>query len=461
MDFPVQLAQLVAQSRMNNMPTIRQPNPGEMRPSYAGSEGWGPTGQAFGKGIGDYLQSTVVETNKKKYMEENDPQLLRQQATDFAKAYQEMTKEQREMIKKSAHTNPEAYMKLTKFAKAAPELYNIVKNDPGVPDYIVPIEFVPSKTRMEAETYAGMPQKERGELLTAGPRSQLATAGHQGALQKQTEAQTAEMPRRLSMEEEKLSNERARLGIDERRATADELVAASHLAQADMARQMQSVNKRAKEAEIRYHDAQARAADRKDPNLIMIEREKLQFEREQQQYKRSIIQKYEDTDKALMTKTDIDPEEKLAYRVKAATDTARLLKSTLQEDPTAVMILATAADTLIRESMTANGSVKSIPEHQFILSKSKTQQLDPLRVSLARSILAAQSMDPRSILEMNQMLDTYERLASTFWAELVPEAGGDPKKAAQIIKSNVNRLRQEDGKRILLEQQAKSKKGGK
>jgi hypothetical protein len=121
-DFPVQLAQLIAQNRQTQAQPIRQPQVQQLNPMQSTSVGWGPVGEAFGKGAGDYINQTYVQAEKNKYMQENDPIEIQKRAEKAFALYSNLSPAEQTKIDKWMNETPEGLKWLQKIQKSASHL---------------------------------------------------------------------------------------------------------------------------------------------------------------------------------------------------------------------------------------------------------------------------------------------------------------------------------------------------
>jgi hypothetical protein len=458
--FPQQLAQLIAQNRPNFQ--VQQPQVQSL-PSLVQGGAPGqldPLGAAFGKGIGTALQDTIGATEKQKWLQENDPLEIEKRAVEFVEAYNKLDDTSQAQVLKQAMSDPKGYSKLARFAKSRPELFDKVADPiPGQPDKYYPRKFALNKADIEARDLARMPQTDRIADMRAVPNLQRAQTVESGATAALRGAQTTDIPLNRQAENRKVV-------ADEMTAEANQTKAGADMAQVNQAGRMEDVNKREKEAHIKTLEAQARAADRRDPELakltIQLEREKNALRVDKEKDRRSIVGKYMESRQSI-EKSVGDLEMKLPQFVSNATSTARLLKGNDPGDPAGTQLLLSATDLLTRAALNPKtGGIAGTADEYSIIKpwtyfKTPKWVINPQNLGLAKEILSSMGSpeDAQSVKDLQDHLEIFRKITGTFWPslpDLVPGIGSPktPEEAQKLIDGIVKKVMKDESLRLML-----------
>ncbi len=178
-DYVQTLAQLMAISRNANTPRVNDPQAGQLTfPQGSTNQGYGTMGEQFGKGIGDYIKDTFVETQKKKYLQENDPIEIQKRAEKSFEIYQRLSPAEQTKMDNWLNNTAEGLRYLKQMQIAAPHLLTKVKKEygeagppPGVTaddtDIVRFIRTTPSESLQKEQALMGMAPTDRQKMLFA------------------------------------------------------------------------------------------------------------------------------------------------------------------------------------------------------------------------------------------------------------------------------------------------------
>jgi len=154
--------------------------------SGSSSNGYGPVGEAFGKGVGDYINQTMVQAQKNKYMQENDPIEIEKRAERFYGIYNNMPSQEQDKVDKWLNETPEGLKWLDRLNKHAGHLMTKVPlpkdyvAKPGeAPDDITwyrPLRTIQTKEQQQNALTPTLPPDQRENILFADQIAKLKEA---------------------------------------------------------------------------------------------------------------------------------------------------------------------------------------------------------------------------------------------------------------------------------------------
>jgi hypothetical protein len=400
-DFPVQLAQIIASARQSQQPfNIGQAQPARIGELQNMSGGGGAIGEQFGKGAGDYLQQTLVEAQKKKYMEENDPQIMNERTLKFVEAYQKMTPAERENIKKASHINPQAYSMLVRMSKARPELFDVVKNpEPGKPDEVYPRSFTMPEAQQKAEALGGMLPADRNKTMFAQENLQGAQAA---AVPIQAAAQTAQA------------------------------AAATKQASLEEARNPSTIAMQKAHAWY-YYNGMKNARDAQTLEDLKAANKQIQ----------TILA----TTETNYFKLKSNPQTSAAadeLLIRNALEAGGKIKQIDPDDPVGPALYKQAVDHLVQKTQTALVAAQKYNKLSPFWGRvgaSKPQPLDPKWGQAATMVIDRWEKDISSVAELKLFTDSYVNLARHYWEDFYPDAK-TPEEATKIIQKEILNLKE-------------------
>lgn len=192
-DYTQTLAQLLAQSRQGNSLVARDAQP-TFAPYAVGStnQGYGATGEAFGKGIGEYIKQTYVEAEKQRYLEENDPVRIQAKAEKDFNIYQSMSPSEQDQYDKWLNESPEGLRWLKQMQKAGQHLLTKVPMTtpgqtgqaplpPGVSkddkEMVRFMRVLPSTERQKAILQQGLSPEQQQAMAFSKENKEIAEGG--------------------------------------------------------------------------------------------------------------------------------------------------------------------------------------------------------------------------------------------------------------------------------------------
>jgi hypothetical protein len=498
-DFPVQLAQLIAQNRATQQPhQIQQPSVPQLNALSATGVGWGPVGEQFGKGVGDYIKSTYAQAQKNKYLQANDPIEIQKRAKQMFDLYQTLGPEEQKRMDDWFNNTAEGLSELKRFQSAAPGL---MTKEPRPEGEILPpgasrddremVRFIrvpPSEASQKAQALYSM----RGQAPPQAPIMQPPGAPIQPradlAIQPQAPPQgQAPMDLRNQLLFSKENVERAQVPYYQsgtalhEAQTADTLASTKERPQRlDLARRevvAREIDSRAsllraktdagtagsiREMNFQHARYFKALADNKgmDPALT------LQAKLETQKEIGKLISQYGDH----LTKYTLNPNastQENALLIRDSLNTAALIKSMDPEHPGAPTIFNNAKRGLLTfvadyRKRSKAGSLSDSLNHTFDQNG-----------TLARELVDAWSSKIATPQEALLFAETYKALAENFWEQMLPPeflsaARAHSKKGGPSLESQVGEfiyavyenMRTEGVKRVVANQIEKKKLGG-
>lgn len=183
------LAQILAANKQANTQQIGNPQAGQMGfQTGTIDQGYGAVGEAFGKGASDYINQTMVQAQKNKYMQENDPIEIEKRAAKFYDVYNNLPVAEQDKVDKWLNETPDGLKWLDKLNKNAGHLMTKVPlpkdyvAKPGeAPDDITwyrPLRTIKTVDQQRNESTMGMDPAKRENILHAPQIAQLAEAGY-------------------------------------------------------------------------------------------------------------------------------------------------------------------------------------------------------------------------------------------------------------------------------------------
>lgn len=248
-NMPIQLAQIIAQARPQAM---RLGGPGQvLPPTGTTDQGYGPIGQAFGQGAGDFLKNTLVKQAEDTYNLENNPVELEKRAHLSWKMYQDMAPEERANYMATVQTDPKAMKLFSKFQKAAPYLFQKDETTGNMRFSQQPY----TKDQLVQQELAAMAKAGGGKLAeTLFSKERL-----EGAQAEHARVTAQEEPKRTAVQERQVGASERQAGAAEREVAAREALVPSA---------------------IQLHKAQAIAALRRSPEEAILGRMQLELMKE-------------------------------------------------------------------------------------------------------------------------------------------------------------------------------------
>lgn len=187
-DYIQTLAQLLAQQQHMGTQQVSSPQVSQLGwANGAANQGYGQLGEAFGKGVGDYVNSTYVDAQKKQYAMENDPIEIQKRAAKFYGIYNNMPSAEQDKVDKWLNETPEGLKWLDKLNKHAGYLMTKVplseadsKLPPGVAvddrQIYRPLRTLQSEDAMKSQARAAMTPEQRNASLFAQEHATTANA---------------------------------------------------------------------------------------------------------------------------------------------------------------------------------------------------------------------------------------------------------------------------------------------
>lgn len=188
-DYTQTLAQLLATNKQANAASINNPRVDQL--GWANGQqnaGYGPVGEAFGKGVGDYVKETYVQAQKNRYMMENDPIEIEKRAEKFYQTYNNLDTAEQDKVDKWLNEDPQGLKWLDKLNKHASWMMTkvplgegqILKPGQANDDVQIyrPLRTLDSAEKMKNKALAAMPEAQRNPLLMSAENKDMAQAAN-------------------------------------------------------------------------------------------------------------------------------------------------------------------------------------------------------------------------------------------------------------------------------------------
>lgn len=458
-DFPMQLAQLIAQSKQSQFPMGQQQRPMELSQIQNVKPGWGPVGAAFGKGVGDYVNDTFLKAEKNKYMVENDPIEIEKRASQFAEVFNNMTPEEQDKVEKMLNSTPQGLKMRDKFKKYAKYLFvdypEEVEGQAGISSphpkagWTRPVQLMKTEAQQKALALQGMPQDKRNENLFAGEAAQQASAGlHR--------AQTEGYPRVLAADERRAaaSETQAKAAVEQNRQQAEQhgFERVTKVKSQELEEKKFDLEKQVSKAQIDYYKARdtylrAKAAEagKMDPAKARIMlAEKAAVDKQVG----SILNQFNKI-RLDLANNATTADEVNNQLVPSSIEAAMQMKAIDPTHPAAIGVFEQGAEILVSEWHKFNESIKG----KNLFFWQKQPEMDPKWGNMAAQLLHNWGTRIGTKEDLDAFLDTYERVGSLYWKQLYPEAK-DPKDARRIIDSKI-KVYKERGTKALIKERLK------
>lgn len=177
-DYIQTLAQLLANNKQANVSQINNPSVSQLGwANGVQNQGYGPVGEAFGKGVGDYVKDTYVQAKKNEYMQENDPIEIQKRADKFYETYNNLDEKEQDQVDKWLNEDPQGLKWLDKLNKHASYIMTKVPLPEGAilkpgqanddVQWYRPLRTLDSEAKMKSKALAGMAPEQRNANLFA------------------------------------------------------------------------------------------------------------------------------------------------------------------------------------------------------------------------------------------------------------------------------------------------------
>lgn len=193
-NFTQNMATMLAQARVTNAGrNVQNPMVSQIQGGINIQPGYGSWGDAFGKGMTDYLEKTVIEAEKQKYLEENDPVRMQKKAEQAFSTYQSMPENEQAKYDQWLNNTPEGLRLMAKMQKVAPHLFTkepLPAGADGKPKELPPgasqeekqvwrfMRVTPSFEQQKFNAMQTISPTDRAKLTLAGPLAQQAQGEH-------------------------------------------------------------------------------------------------------------------------------------------------------------------------------------------------------------------------------------------------------------------------------------------
>jgi hypothetical protein len=186
-DYTQTLAQLLASNKQANVSQINNPSVSQLGwANGTQNQGYGQIGEAFGKGVGDYVKDTVVQAKKNEYMIENDPIEIEKRAEKFYQVYNNLDEKEQNQVDKWLNEDPQGLKWLDKLNKYASYMMTKVPLPEGTilkpgqanddVQWYRPLRTLDSAEKMKSKALAAMPEAQRNPLVLADEKLKLEQA---------------------------------------------------------------------------------------------------------------------------------------------------------------------------------------------------------------------------------------------------------------------------------------------
>lgn len=397
--------------------------------NYTANQGWGPVGEAFGKGAGDFINETVLKAAKNKYAMENDPMEIEKRATQLFNVYQQAGPEEQKKIEWMLNNTPEGLKWRDKIKKHAGYLltpYPDTLEESGSPHpkagQFSFTKVQPDEKMQRARALSAMPQQQREGVMFAQEAQQQGAAQHSMAEAAKAKLETQQLP-------EKLALDRQQMELNARRTAAEERQVAVMEERMKIEKAQSPSIIAAHMADAAYKRAHADSLLKNgDPEAARVA---LQNERERQQLLNTAYGKHQDFLKNVMS-GNFTPKQKVQYSLASTVKTAGEMKTIDPTNPTAIGMFRNAAQDILN----------SYRDYRIKYQKDSNTTIDPEMAARANDLITSWGNNLGSTSEFDEFLRVRKDLMRSYWRQFYPDLtkdqGGD---AWNRIVEEENQLR--------------------